>query len=344
MAAVDWYHALERLQQEGIVESFCVVPYLARLNSSLTVDEIADEVVAGAHEVRADIVLWAHTQGLHSAANCAARLRSVGVAAIGYWDGDWYHPYRNPFPGECLALCSVSDVAFVQGDGLLVGLLHRAGCEDVRYVPASTDDRFVAQPARSEYDWDLVMIGNRISSRLPFKDMPGAILRRKLVRMFERRLGNRFAVFGHGWTGASAQGPVDYEKQAEAYGLGIASLGCNNWFTRYYFSDRLPIAMASARPSIYYQGEGYDEVFGSDAGVFWYRDLDTAWKQFLAVSADPDAALERAERARNIAVSGFTTYRTLIYMLDVLAAHADAETQGVAVRPVPNPWISRSTL
>jgi len=241
-------------------------------------------------------------------------------------------------------LCSEVDIAFICGDGWLASHLRHHGCRDIRYAPLSTDERFPLQPCRNHYDYDLVLIGNHIRSRLPFKTMPGALLRRRLVDYFERRLGSRFGVFGYGWSGSSAGGTIDYEDQGEVYASGFAALGCNNWFTPYYFSDRLPIMMSSGRPAIHYCDEGYGEVFGVDPGTFWFRDLDEAWRQFHVAMDDPDETQRAVLRAHDLAVSRFTTYRVLAYMVTVLDAHAEARATGGPVSHVANPWIAADRL
>ena len=343
--AVDWYVALDRLVVQGVLRDYTVVPYLSRLAEGVSGPELLGEITDAAQLSGATLVLWAHTHGIEVDAQTVARLRAVAAGtAMGYWDGDWYHWYRQPFPRELRRLCRQSDVAFVCGDGWLVSRLHRDGCPDVRYVPLSTDFRFGRQTPRPSYDYDAVLIGNCIRSRYPFKDMPGAVFRRRLVDTFARRLGRRFAVFGFGWTGPSARGPISYEQQAEVYGLAPCALGCSNWFTRYYFSDRLPIAMSTGRAVVHYRDAGFDEVFGADAGVFWYTEIDGAWQQVRRVLDDPAAADAAAQRAHDLATARFTTYDTLAYMVEVLAAHARARERGGSVNLVRNPWIERPTL
>ena len=133
-------------------------------------------------------------------------------------------------------------------------------------------------------------------------------------------------------------------QQAEAYGAGACALGCSNWFTPYYFSDRLPIAMSAGRAVVHYRGEGFDQVFGEHPGVFWYTDLEGAWRQVRRVLDDPDSAAAGAARACELAVGRFTTYDTVAYMVEVLQAHAAARQRNAAVAPVGNPWIRRAVL
>jgi hypothetical protein len=343
-AAIDWYLALDKLVADGDLLAYEVIPYLALMADGLDAASVGEQVAIAVERTGADLVLWAHTAGLQLSDSAIARVRSATPQGVmGYWDGDWYHWYHNPFPREIYRLCSQCDVAFLQGDGWLVRSLQRRGCRDVRYVAATSDDRFQPQPARQHYDFDLALIGNKITSRLPFKDLPGNAFRRRLITYFERRLGRRFAIFGEGWTGPSAQGPLPFERQATAYGMAAAALGCNNWFTRYYFSNRLPISMSSARPVIHLKDDGYDEVFGRDPGVFWFHDVEEAWRQFHLVMDHYAEAQEAAQRAEALARQHFTTYHAVSYMVRVLGSLA-ASREGQRVSLVPNPWIGRERL
>lgn len=134
--AVDWYAALDRFVAEGALRDYTVVPCLARLADGVSAAAVVDEVAETAERTGATLVLWAHTHGVEVGADAVARLQAIAPGtAMGYWDGDWYHWYRKPFPRELRRLCRRCDVAFVCGDGWLVSRLHNDGCGDVRYCP-----------------------------------------------------------------------------------------------------------------------------------------------------------------------------------------------------------------
>lgn len=339
-AASDWHAALSRLEREKQVRSSAVVPYIHRMRGGASSAEVLSEIAGTVRSKNLELVLWCHTHGLELGVEQVAGLREVGARAMGYWDGDWYHRFKAPFPGRVSRYLRALDVAFVCGDGGVVRTIQGSGLDDVRFVPLTTDERFPRQAFRESYDYDLVMVGNRIASRVPFKRMPGAMLRERLVRFFSTRLGDRFAVYGSGWTGPSARGVVAYDEQAEAYGSGMAALGCNNWFAKYYFSDRLPIAMSCGRPVIHYKDAGYDEVFGSSSGVYWFQDLQSAWARFQQVMESPTEARESALRGSDYAERHLTTYESLRYMVDVL----EAKSHPAQTTSVPNPWIERVRL
>ena len=186
------------------------------------------------------------------------------------------------------------------------------------------------------------MIGSRMSSKLPFKRMPGSSMRRQLAARFTSRFGSRFAVFGSGWTGPSAHGPVPYAGQAEVYGRSAAVLGCNNLYAKYSFSDRLPIALQSGRPLIHEFVEGAQEVFGVDSGVRWFRSIEEALHLTEEILNNPEQALVQAERARLLAEDRFTTYDALGYMIRAL--NSKRRSCGGAGEIVDNPWIGRTNL
>ena len=119
---------------------------------------------------------------------------------MGYWDGDLYQSPYKPVPKELLELSSACDVVFAQGFGEMTEKMKIKGCKDIRFVPAFGDDKrfYPINPSNKEYD--IVMIGNNITSRNPFRiNMPGTKFRKEIVKDFSKRYKNKFAVFGNNW-------------------------------------------------------------------------------------------------------------------------------------------------
>lgn len=343
LEAIDWYRALGRLQSQGRIEAWSVYPFLARRVAGLGESEMMREIVTASADLGATVVLWAHFSGAEVSDASMARMRpDAGGVAHGYWDGDGYHFYRHPFPREALRLCAKCDAVFVNAGGYIARLLRTHGCRDVRYVPSTGDERFTAQPLRTVYDLDVAMIGSCIRRRLPLGTYPGNVVRRRLVSAFSKRYGSRFGVFGSGWSGPNAMGPVQFASQSEVYGRALVALGNNNLFAPYCFSNRLPIAMQSGRPLVYNTDEGYEEVFGADPGVHWFGSVDDALRLTDALLADPEAALADAEKARRLAEDRFTTYHSLGYMIRVLNAKRGAHDGAAEI--IGNPWMDREYL
>jgi hypothetical protein len=327
--------ALDRMVADGRLDTSAVYPFLARIKEGASRGDVVRELTDVIRACDANVLLWAHTSSLGLSDADIAGVRGVlGGGVVGYWEGDWYLGFRKPLPRQALRLMQSSDVVFVCGDGAFTKHLHRAGVTNLRYVPLTTDHRFAPAPPSPEFDCDVAMVANRVRSRVPFKSLPGTHMREQLVHMFEQRLGSRFRVYGRGWEGPSASGPIDFTQQRDVYSSARVVLGTNNCFAKYYFSDRLPIAMSCGRPVLHYRDEGFGEVFGDDSGVFWFKNAEEAWAAFEQASADDASTASRALAGRHLAERLLTTERALEYMLGVLS-HVN-ERRGVEVR---NPWI-----
>jgi len=341
--AVDVYRALERLKAEGGLDASVVYPYLSRLDELRDRTLVVEDLIRSVTEFRPSILLWVHAHDLGISAKVSDMLRRAsGGCAIGFWEADWYDWFQKPFPRQTLGLLKSSDTVFVCGEGAFSGWLKRSGCRDVRYVPSTGDGRFVEHLVPRVFDFDVVMIGSKVRSRVPFRTMGGAVERSKLVEAFTRQYGARFAVFGHGWAGPSAQGPVPFEQQADICGRAACVLGNNHLYARYYFSNRLPIAMQAGRPVVHARVEGYEEVFGRDSGVRWFTTIEEALEKAQGVVSNPSCTAADAEEARVLAESRFTTFHALSYMIRVLSSKRSAQTSAEGI--VANPWIDRERL
>ena len=192
---------------------------------------------------------------------------------------------------------------------------------------------------KRECEFDVAMIGNCPTSRIPLKTMPGLRWRIELARMFEARLGRRFAIFGLGWRGLCAQGPVELARQGAAYSRARLGVGNNNLHAAYYFSNRLPIAMSCGAVMLHNFEPGMSEVLGAGSPVRLFRTTSEAWRiaEALLKADDADYQQER-EAAREIAFARLTMTRAQAYMLDVLGSLRASRAGCLGPSTVLNPW------
>jgi len=344
----DSRRALAGLKSDGALEDYVVYPFLARLAEGAAARHVHDEIVTAAADLRATCVLWCHTGRFVVPERVFLSLRGLPHRPVqGYWEGDMYESPFKPFPHPARVVARSCDVVFVPGASSFSRSLGRWGCADVRYAPSPTDPgKFghAFELRRGTYDHDVVLIGNRVWSRVPFKTMPGARRRARLVRLLERKLGRRFAVYGAGWRGPSAQGPVRHDEQGVVYARSRMSVGVNNLAAAYCFSSRLPISLTCGVTTIHNWERGLDVIFGRDAPIRYFRSAREAWNVVRRLLEVDDRELEDERvRGRELALARFTFAHVLGYVGEVLDARWAAQQGGVA-RPVLNPWLGREHL
>lgn len=305
-------------------------------------------VLRGARRLEPDAILWSHTSDLTISGSDMGALRSVASRpAIGYVDWDLYQRFYKPIPRATRTAMALSDVVFVCAGGPLVDDLVGAGCRDVRYVPLTTDSvRFAAdRQVGSAPDFDVVLVANYARSRVPWKTMPGCRWRAEAVRELDRRLGSRFAVFGAGWSGRSAQGGVPYANQGLVYQQARVALGMNNLHAPFYFSDRLPIAMSSGVFVVHNWEAGFDKflpegvrsaTFSHERGGLWQ-----AVRRALEMEDDRRRELEL--ESRRVALASLTTYDAFAYMVAVLGERR-RHGEAAADSAIANPWLGTARL
>ena len=320
-------------------------PWVALRRESRSDAEICEAVVGLASEVRPDAVVWSHTGVFAIPAHVFAELRGLACGpTLAYMEGDMYHWFYKPLPRPALMAMSACDVVFVCGGGSLVRMLERHGCRDIRYLPLTTDSvRFGNDRPATSPHFDVVLVGNLPMSRVPFRTMPGCRWRVAAVRLLERRLGSRFAVFGTGWSGPSAQGPTPYPEQGAAYQSARIAVGINNLHAPFYFSDRLPIALSSGVFMVHNRERGLGRVLPSEIrdAMFGHGD-DELWAAVKhALDADNDDLRNAELRARAFVLENLTTYQTLRYVKDVLTEIAHRRGWPAPVRAGFEPVVGR---
>jgi hypothetical protein len=298
----DIHEAFKALVDERVLDGFEVYAYPIRQAAGVTDSDIAAEIRDRAEHLGAGVIVWMHTRTLDIPDDILHQIRRLPSAPVmAYWEGDSYHPRYKPLPRAALRIMRRCDVVFLPCGGPILGALAAAGCHNVRYAPScASDARFpLVWQVRANYDYDLVLVGNRVHSRRPFSTMPGARRRTRLVRRLQQRYGSRFAVFGAGWSGPSAMGPCTFDEQALLYSVSAVAVGVNNSTYPLVFSNRLPICLASGVPLAYSRNPGFEEVFDADSDdMFFSSSAEAIDRIDRLLSCDATELLELSSRSR----------------------------------------------
>ncbi|WP_140416487.1 glycosyltransferase family protein, partial [Arthrobacter globiformis] len=252
----------------GLVEDVRIYSLLWRLRAGEGKAAV-DGLLAAVKSFAPDVVLMQHlgSTGLDGA--YFSELRRLGNFRFIYHEADPYSRWKHPLPSEAKAAGGAADVVFTVGRGAFRSNFIRSGSRDVRWCPSIYDPgRFGRSiiPHELKRPYDVVMIANKSKARTPFTGHPNSRQREELVRLLCRRFGKRFAIFGRGWTNASAKGPVPYSEQDAAIHAGWVSTNWDHYSSEEaYFSDRLPTTLATGSVHVTTYHKGFDEIFmGSD--------------------------------------------------------------------------------
>lgn len=210
------------------------------------------------------IVLMQHLSGPRRSCERIEELkRAARNATLIYHDPDAFG-FGKPLPSAAKQLIRTADVSIGCGSGGIANEFRRVGAARYCFAPPSYDpERFGnAWDSSGPRDFEVVMVANNNSSRAPWRKMPGGFERAALMKLMGERFGSKFAVFGRGWTGKSAQGPISYDQQQEAIRNAWVSVNWDYFPTEaHYFSDRLPIALAAGVPHVTTNHPGYSDFF-----------------------------------------------------------------------------------
>jgi hypothetical protein len=273
----------------GLLGAAEIFSPLARLRAGASKPTMLGDLHRQAAAFKPTIILVQHPVGTGLGPGDFTRLKQGGDRALlAYHEADPYSRIRQPLPPESRAAASASDIAYICGTGRFPAVLRRFGGRDVRYSRHGFDEsRFPVGigPTTDVPRWDCIMIANRNHSLRPWRVLPGARQRIDLVGRLTARFGSRFAVFGSGWTGPSAAGPVSYAQQHLMLKQARVSVNWDHFPAEpMYYSDRLPISLAAGVPHVTTWHAGYEEVFGDAAhsGLLWAKSV----KRLVSVVED----------------------------------------------------------
>ena len=283
------------------------------------------ELIGAAERLRPTLVLWQHAGSLAVPTEVLSKLQELGVFLV-YHEGDIYGEMRKRLPVGARYLARASDLTLTVGGGPQARMLRRAGAQRVGFVPSSVDlSRFgtdwVPSPNR---EFDVVVIGTRVSGRLPgTSGIPGARRRLRLVRGLGELLGERLAVYGHGWEGfVGERGPLPFDRQEEAARNAWLTVAWNHFDSvPYFFSNRLPISLVTGVAHLTNRQPGYEAFFEDGRELFLATSVADAIDRVGTLLEGPRVALERvAARGERFARQHLATSVVFRRMLDMAVA------------------------
>lgn len=296
----DVYEAFESLTSEGIISGFDVIPFLHLRAQGDSDAQIVETIKRTAVDRGHGLVIWMHTGSLSVPDDAlAAILESPARPKMAYWEGDSYHPWYKPLPRPMAAIMRRCDAVFMPCGGPVIKTLRNAGVRRVFYAPSCASGTRFPHVWRADepHEHDIVVIGNRVSSRIPLKTMPGARRRAAIVKDLIKRYGRAVAVYGSGWTGPNAMGPVAFDDQTEVYRRARLTVGVDHLDHPFLFSNRLPIALAVGIPVLYRRNPGYDEVFPRELQDCFFSDTARLYEGINGLLAADQSALDLRSHA-----------------------------------------------
>ncbi|WIE72757.1 hypothetical protein [Curtobacterium sp. MCJR17_020] len=277
---------LQALAKTGAIAALEAFSVLNAIRSGEDPERSRDELVRRVREFRPDILLMQHLGHTGLRRHHFAALREACVSDFIYHEADPYSRFLHPLPPEARNAGRAADVVFTVGKGVFKDNFRRAGSRDVRWVPSAYEpgrsenfDRAI----RTDRPYDVVIVANKNRPRL--RGLPNWRDRIRFVELMQEHFGGRLAVFGRGWDGPTAKGPVPFEEQDSAITSGWISANWDHFADEdSYFSNRLPISLAAGSIHATTDHSGYDGVFGPATGKFLLR------------GSGPEALVEEIDR------------------------------------------------
>lgn len=285
------------------------------------------DLLSAARAFRPDLLFMQHLGRTGLTRQDFSRLTADGTPLL-YQEADPYTRRVHPLPAAARDAGRAAEVVFTVGAGVFTDNFLRTGARRVEWTPSAFDpNRIDLGEGRRDRDVDVAIIANRGRARV--RPLPSASDRVAFIESAERLLGDRMALYGRGWTGPSARGPVAYSEQTAVLRSAWMSANWDHFAGEpCYFSDRLAIALASGSVFATTLHPGYSAVFPLDQTRRFLitsgrpQDLLARVEHWLATTS-VDQRLEAEQAARDFAWSNLRQDDNLVTMLNAVGVGID---------------------
>lgn len=320
---------LANLARAGLIAEADVFSLQWRIHNGGDAEDHRQDLIARVRSFKPNIILMQHLGSTGLSGKHFKAMRAAADFELVYHEADPYTRFLHPLPRAARAAGRAADVTFTVGSGVFVGNFRRAGSQDVRWASHVFEpDRYEFRPVSTEEvrEHDVVVVANRNSPR--FRGHPNWRDRIGFVSMLQDRFGDRLAIYGRGWTGVGVMGPVDFSKQNEAIRSAWISANWDHYAREpNYFSNRLPISLASGSIHATTWHPGYDSLFSASCNAFLLHnrspvgllnDID----RYLT-DTSPAQRIEAGIEGQRFAYQGFRQDDQLVSFLNYRATRVD---------------------
>lgn len=261
---------LANLISAGLVAEASVFSLQWRIRNGGDPEQHRQDLIKRIREFQPNVVLMQHLGSTGLTHKHFREIRDAADFELIYHEADPYSRFLHPLPGPARAAGRASDVTFTVGAGVFVENFRRAGASDVRWAShVFESERYRHVPVSSELtrEHDIVVVANR--NRPKFRGHPNWRDRIAFVAHLQERFGDRLAIYGSGWSGVGAMGPVDPSSQDAAIRSAWISANWDHYAREpYYFSNRLPISLAAGSIHATTYHPGYEALFQEETKRF----------------------------------------------------------------------------
>ncbi|WP_230772195.1 glycosyltransferase family protein [Sphingomonas sp. Leaf4] len=290
-------HGFEQLLADGDINALEIFSYRREPPGGEDVTAFHDRCSDAVLRFQPDILFVQHVQDTQVGEALWMRLRRENPRmTIAYHEGDPFDRRIKRIDAATISAVRHADITFACGLGTLADILSEHSRTPIQFLPHCFDiARFAQRDVRlATKEHDIVMIGNKGHRRLAkFLFVPGGRKRAQLARQLSDTFGTRFALFGNGWVGlAGARGRLPFADQEKAIQSARITANWDHFDEiAYYFSDRLPIALAAGVPHVTSYHAGYEFLFRDCPGLYSVRTVREAVECCRWLTSRPDAEL-----------------------------------------------------
>lgn len=194
---------------------------------------------------------------------------------LAYDEGDMYGGWSKPITFSMKSLMKMVDVVSIRGLGKWYETTKKYN-SNIIYTPHSNSLMSKTKNIipKTNKNNEFVFIGNRVKSKVGnIRRLPGASEREKFVLEISKYFPNQFNIYGQGWDNIFGnKGILPFSEQ---------TVVCENFWIQvsyehypnipYYFSDRLPIALASGQIYVCHYHEGYENIFNGCDFIYFFN-------------------------------------------------------------------------
>ncbi len=324
--------AFEAIATAGRISELRVSSFLKEAQRLGRDAAVGRQILSEVTSFKPDILFWQHVSGFKLEPEFVQSLRQASPRTLlVYHEGDAYGRIHKRYPPTTRNFIGSFDLVFQVALGPMQRLSETVGAKRIYWTPHSFDaERFpkLPVPPACSRQHAAIMIGDVIRRIPGIWELPGSGDRYRIAARLSKLLGNKFVVYGEGWNISASKGPLPYEQQHQAIRQAWVSVGWDHFPGHaYYFSTRLPIALAAGVPHVTSYHLGYENVLRDCPGLILAKTVQEAVDGTLYfLSLERQKLFDLGVACRDFAFDNFEATKVYTTVFNKCLEHLDEKT------------------